>query len=659
MARNCYIYTRVSTAAQVDGYSLDAQIQTLRKYAEYRDLTIAGEYCDAGKSGKNITGRPEFTRMMDDIMTQKDDVGFVLVFKLSRFGRNSADILRSVQTLEDFGVNLVSVNESIDSSTSNGKLTMTILSAVAEMEHENISVQFQVAKMQKIKTGVWGGGPVPFGYKKADKELVVDAYNAEIVRKTYELYGLEQNNATSVADKLNQSEYELKDSKTGERKPFTYSFVVGVLDNPFYCGRVWYNRRTNKKDVNGQIIKYGSDHAFMVMGTHEPIISEEQWDRVHEKRVLLADMRKKVKSNVHVLSGIVKCPICGKNLTGSVNVTKHRNGTEGYCRPIYYYCCKHSTNQNGKTCSFTRKLNQEIIDGLVFEIIGKLQFNENFKEELEKALCGNDSVESKEEELRKLRIELNEAELSKNRIGEQLDGLNPLNSGYDKKYETLSFKLDESYDCIDGLEVAIAKARKALEISRVNTQSFSDISVFIANIKTLIGKMTSEEKKELCNSFMERIEVFPEERDDGRIIKSISFKFPLSFDGSELSRVKAPKDSVQFSMDCSNFDVSLPEKGPIVMKTLADGSQKVIVNKPTYTAIKDYVLNHFRAKVSSLNIAQIKRKYGIDVGISYNKPVSTNNRVPRCVPQKEKMILEALKHFDLLEQTTEYMEDLR
>ena len=88
--KKCYIYTRVSTMAQTEGYSLDAQQEKLRKYAEYKNLEIAGEYCDAGKSGKSIKGRPAFQQMMEDVASQKDDVSYVLVFKLSRFGRNAA-----------------------------------------------------------------------------------------------------------------------------------------------------------------------------------------------------------------------------------------------------------------------------------------------------------------------------------------------------------------------------------------------------------------------------------------------------------------------------------------------------------------------------------------------------------------------------------------
>ena len=132
----CYLYTRVSTSMQVDGYSLDAQRDKLRKYAAYEDMIVAGEYSDEGFSGKNIQGRQEFQRMLNDIQDGKDDVSYVLVFKLSRFGRNAAGVLNSLQLMQDFGVNLICVEDGIDSSKDAGKLMISVLSAVAEIERE-------------------------------------------------------------------------------------------------------------------------------------------------------------------------------------------------------------------------------------------------------------------------------------------------------------------------------------------------------------------------------------------------------------------------------------------------------------------------------------------------------------------------------------------
>ena len=118
----CDIYTRVSTTMQVDGYSLDAQKEKLKRYAEFQNMEIVNEYSDEGKSGKSVEGRPEFQRMLDNIENGTDEVQFVLVFKLSRFGRNAADVLNSLQRMQDFGVNLICVEDGIDSSKDSGKM---------------------------------------------------------------------------------------------------------------------------------------------------------------------------------------------------------------------------------------------------------------------------------------------------------------------------------------------------------------------------------------------------------------------------------------------------------------------------------------------------------------------------------------------------------
>lgn len=102
-------------------------------------MVDAGEYSGEGKSGKNIEGRPQFLQMLKDIESGKDKVEFVLVFKLSRFGRNAADVLSSLQHMQDFGVNLICVEDGIDNSKDSGKLTISVLSAVAEIERENHS----------------------------------------------------------------------------------------------------------------------------------------------------------------------------------------------------------------------------------------------------------------------------------------------------------------------------------------------------------------------------------------------------------------------------------------------------------------------------------------------------------------------------------------
>ena len=138
--KKCVLYSRVSTEMQVDGFSLEGQITRMKTFAEREEMDIVKRYEDAGKSGKSIAGRPAFQLMLADIQEGKQ-IDYILVYKLSRFGRNAADILNSLQKVQDYGVNLISVEEGIDSSQASGKLLISVLSAVAEIERENILEQ--------------------------------------------------------------------------------------------------------------------------------------------------------------------------------------------------------------------------------------------------------------------------------------------------------------------------------------------------------------------------------------------------------------------------------------------------------------------------------------------------------------------------------------
>ena len=206
----CDIYTRVSTTMQVDGYSLDAQKEKLKRYAEFQNMEIVNEYSDEGKSGKSVEGRPEFQRMLDNIENGTDEVQFVLVFKLSRFGRNAADVLNSLQRMQDFGVNLICVEDGIDSSKDSGKLMISVLSAVAEIERENILVQTMEGRKQKAREGKWNGGFAPYGYELVNGELQIAEDEAEIIRLIYDKFIHTNMGISAIAAWLNQHGYKKK-----------------------------------------------------------------------------------------------------------------------------------------------------------------------------------------------------------------------------------------------------------------------------------------------------------------------------------------------------------------------------------------------------------------------------------------------------------------
>ena len=151
-------------------------------------MEIVGEYSDERHSGKNIKGRQEFMWMLNDIEDGKDGVDFVLVFKLSQFGRNAADVLSSLQLMQDYGVNLICVEDGIDSSKEAGKRLISIIAAVAEMERENIRVQTMIGREQKAREGKWNGGFAPYGYKLKNGELVIAEDEVEIIQMIFNRY---------------------------------------------------------------------------------------------------------------------------------------------------------------------------------------------------------------------------------------------------------------------------------------------------------------------------------------------------------------------------------------------------------------------------------------------------------------------------------------
>ena len=314
----CYLYTRVSTSMQVDGYSLDAQRDKLRKYAAYEDMIVAGEYSDEGFSGKNIQGRQEFQRMLNDIQDGKDDVSYVLVFKLSRFGRNAADVLNSLQLMQDFGVNLICVEDGIDSSKDAGKLMISVLSAVAEIERENIRTQTMAGREQKAREGKWNGGFAPYGYKLENGNLVIAEDEVEVIRVIYDRYIHTNEGVAGVAKYLNRNGYTKKLRQNNTIPGFSRDFVKNVLYNPVYMGKIAYGRRrTEKKQGTRNEMHVVEQSEFPVYeGQHEAIISEEDWYLAQEKRKINSFKREKVNNpdHAHILSGILKCPCCGKSL---------------------------------------------------------------------------------------------------------------------------------------------------------------------------------------------------------------------------------------------------------------------------------------------------------------------------------------------------------
>ena len=534
----CYIYTRVSTALQVDGYSLDAQRETMRKYADFQNMEIVREYSDEGHSGKNIRGRQEFVRMLNDIEDGKDEVSFVLVFKLSRFGRNAADVLSSLQLMQDYGVNLICVEDNIDSSKEAGKLLISIIAAVAEMERENIRVQTMAGRMQKAREGKWNGGFAPYGYALESGELVIAEDEADIIRMIFDRYINTDDGINGVANYLNNHGYTKKLRQNGTIPGFSTSFVKKIIDNPIYMGKIAYGRRrTEKKNGTRNETHVVEQSEYPIYeGIHEAIISEEEWNLAQEKRSKNNYRREKVNDpdHAHILSGILRCPCCGKGMYGNVDKAHSKDN-----KTRYYYYCKNTVNATGHKCTFRTNIEQSQIDGMLERLISAMTREGKFKEAIQSKIGTTVDTSDMEKELSVLSARLHQAEAIKTRIEQQMDNLDVNTAHYEKKIADLQRRLDSQYDTIDETEHAIEEVKTQIFDLKKSSISADSIYEFLLHFDEIYRECTDAERKKFMQSFVDRIELYPERRKDGNWIKNILFNFsiPVVREDEELARI--------------------------------------------------------------------------------------------------------------------------
>ena len=523
---------------QVDGYSLEAQRERLLRFAEFQEMEVVREYCDAGKSGKNISGRPEFSQMLQDIAEDRDRVDFILVFKLSRFGRNAADVLNSLQYIQDFGVNLICVEDGIDSSKDSGKLTITVLSAVAEIERENILVQTMEGRRQKAREGKWNGGQAPFGYELDSKNgtLTVNSKEAEIVKIIFSKFVNEGLGADSICDYLNQHGYQKKKVKKNELNYFSRGLIMKILDNPVYIGKIAYGRTATEK-VKGSRDQYKrvkTDDYMLIDGIHEAIVDQELWEaaRIRRKETGVKWNKTHSLEHEHILSGILRCPVCGSGLVGTVRRRKNKKSGE-YKDDFYYKCLHRKKIDDIHFCNFRLVLNQDEINHQTEEIILDMVADPEFRDYMVSKLDEKVDVSALETEKNQIMEQLRQVMGAKKKLTEMMERLDIGDKHYDRKYQDMQDRQNVLYDRISELEEAIADIEVKISGAYEEKITTDQLYKILLNFDKMYYKMSDLEKKRFMREFIEGIELYPEKQKDGRILKQISLGFPVFYEGSE------------------------------------------------------------------------------------------------------------------------------
>lgn len=526
-----YTYTRVSTTMQIDGYSLDAQKNRMKAYADYNDYEIVHEYEDAGKSGKSIEGRVQFNEMMEDIRSGKDGISFVLVFKLSRFGRNAADVLSTLQVMQDFGVNLVCVEDGIDSSKDAGKLMISVLSAVAEIERENIRVQTMEGRIQKAREGRWNGGFAPYGYWLVNGKLEINEEEAEAIRIIYDQYVNTDIGANGIAKYLENHGIHKIPRQNGKNPLFDAHLIRLILKNPVYCGKIAYGRRKTEK-VHGTRNEYRlveQDNYLLTDGLHEAIISEDVWQAAQVK--LLAQAKKYEHVNkpknerTHLLSGIVKCPVCGVGMYGNKSIKYKKDGTK--YKDFYYYGCKHRTMTRGHKCDYKKQVQEELLDDAVAEVITKLVRNPKFAAMMQEKINMQVDTTAIDQEIANYEKQLRQSYSTKSKLMEEIDSLDPDDRHYIRRKADLDDRLYKMYDKIEDLESQMIEARAKKQTIEAEKLTGDNIYKVLVCFDQLYGAMNEIEKRQLMEELIEEVQIYEERQPNGQWLKSIKFKLPI------------------------------------------------------------------------------------------------------------------------------------
>ena len=526
-----YLYTRVSTTMQIDGYSLDAQKTKMKACCDYKEYEIAGEYEDAGKSGKSIEGRIAFNQMMDDIKSGKDEVSYVLVFKLSRFGRNAADVLATLQVMQDFGVNLICVEDGIDSSKDAGKLMISVLSAVAEIERENIRVQTMEGRMQKAREGKWNGGFAPYGYSLIDGKLVVNEEEAVTIRTIFDQYVNTDLGANGIAKYLENHGIHKIARQNGKNPLFDAALIRRIIQNPVYSGKISYGRRRTEK-VHGTRNEYRQvkkDDYLLVDGLHEALVSEEVWEQAQVKVAAQAKKYEKVnrdkKEKIHLLSGILKCPVCGAGMYGNKTIKKRKDGSN--YKDFYYYGCKHRNMTRGHKCDYKKQVHEEMLDASVAEVISKLVSNPKFSDLIRSKINMEVDSSALDQEIANYEKQLRQLYHNKDTILSDIDSLDYEDKHYQRRKTDLENRLYKTYDKIEEAEELLISAKtkkRALLADKITGDNIYKALIFFDK---LYAQMNEAEKREFLSQLVDNVQIYEERKENGQWLKFIEFKLPI------------------------------------------------------------------------------------------------------------------------------------
>jgi len=317
MSKRVGIWLRVSTEDQVKGESPEHHLGRAEAYVKSKDWKVVEIYRLDAVSGKSVIGLPEAQRMLSDI--RSGNISGLVFSKLARLARNTRELLEFSDEFQKHGADLISLQESIDTSTPAGRMFFTVIAAMAQWEREEIADRVAASVPIRAKMGKNTGGQATFGYMWEGGKLKPNPDEAPVRALIYELF-LEIKTKQGVARALND-----KGHRTRSGKEFSYTTVGRLLRDPTAKGVKVANYTRSRGDGLGWDLK---DPDEWVTFEVEPIVSEKIWNecnRILDEGSARNAVRPR-RRTTYLFSGFVFCGRCGgtQKLYPQTNWDKYR-----------------------------------------------------------------------------------------------------------------------------------------------------------------------------------------------------------------------------------------------------------------------------------------------------------------------------------------------
>lgn len=368
--KNIAIYIRKSVKGDDNSISLEAQTEVIKNYFKEKcNFTI---YKDDGFSGGN-TNRPAFKQLMSDSAMNKFDA--VACYKLDRIARNTLDFLTTFNTLKEYGVDLICVEDKYDPSTPSGRMMMTLLASLAEMERENIKQRVSDSMLNLARSGRWTGGTTPFGYKvitldggkyleledeKNIKYIFDEFLNGKSIIKLGKEFYCSKKKISRILHNITYLQSS-KDANTYIKQILKYE----VIGEPNGLGYLPYG---NHKIVNGKKVKNTDGLKIASISKHKAVIDLDTFIKTQEKLKTFEGKKAPRISNKSFLAQMVQCT-CGSNMLIVLGHKKKDN-----TRKLYFAC----PNKCGNTFKDVKDIENDTLIALEdINFFNKIRKNKN------------------------------------------------------------------------------------------------------------------------------------------------------------------------------------------------------------------------------------------------------------------------------------------